>query len=255
MASEAVDILGVPVLSLSMSDLHDYIEGVIDAGAKSLVLNVNAHALNLACEQPWLLEFFRQADIVFADGYGAVWAGRVLGHSMMPRITYADWFWQLAGFAAARGFSLYFLGGRPGVAEQARRQLEKRYPRLRVVGTHHGYFDHAANSAENQQVLTEINGKRPGILVVAFGMPLQERWLRENWGSIEAKVALTGGAVFDYISGRLRRPPRLLVDHGLEWLGRLVIEPRRLWRRYLLGNPKFVWRVIRARLGGRNHHG
>ncbi len=97
-------------------------------------------------------------------------------------------------------------------------------------------------------MLAEINRLEPDILVVGFGMPLQELWLKENWDRLQVHVGLTGGAVFDYISGRLRRPPQFLVDHGLEWLGRLLIDPRRLWRRYLLGIPLFTWRVIRQRL-------
>jgi N-acetylglucosaminyldiphosphoundecaprenol N-acetyl-beta-D-mannosaminyltransferase len=80
-------------------------------------------------------------------------------------------------------------------------------------------------------------------------MPLQERWLMENWDHIDANVALTGGAVFDYVSGELQRAPRWMTDNGLEWLGRLLIEPRRLWKRYLIGNPLFIWRVLKQRLG------
>jgi N-acetylglucosaminyldiphosphoundecaprenol N-acetyl-beta-D-mannosaminyltransferase len=134
------------------------------------------------------------------------------------------------------------------VADKAAANLKARYPDLRIVGTHHGYFDKTQGCAENEAVIEQINTVKPNILIVGFGMPLQERWLMENWDRIDANVALTGGAVFDYVSGELRRAPRWMTENGLEWLGRLIIEPRRLWKRYLIGNPIFLWRVLKQRL-------
>jgi N-acetylglucosaminyldiphosphoundecaprenol N-acetyl-beta-D-mannosaminyltransferase len=121
------------------------------------------------------------------------------------------------------------------------------HPDLRIAGVRHGYFDHRAGSPENGLVVAEINAARPDILLVGLGMPLQERWLMENLHGLDVGAALTGGAVFDYASGKLRRGPRLLTANGLEWLARLIVEPRRLWRRYLLGNPLFLARVIGQR--------
>jgi N-acetylglucosaminyldiphosphoundecaprenol N-acetyl-beta-D-mannosaminyltransferase len=155
----------------------------------------------------------------------------------------------LAAFAASEGHTLYFLGARPaGVGEEAARRLTERFPALKIAGVHHGYFDHAAGSPENESVIEEINAAKPQILVVGFGMPRQERWLMDNWDRVDANVALAGGAVFDYFSGRLRRGPRLLTDNGFEWLARPLVEPARLWRRYLLGSPLFLLRVLRQRL-------
>lgn len=173
---------------------------------------------------------------------------RLLGYHIPERITYADWIWQLAAYAAEQGFSLFFLGGRAGVAARAAARLQEDFAALKVAGTHHGYFDKQPGSRENLDVIEVINTSRPDILVVAFGMPLQEAWLRDNWAQVNARVALTGGAVFDYVSGELQRAPSWLNDHGMEWLGRLLIEPGRLWRRYLLGNPLFLARVLRQRL-------
>jgi N-acetylglucosaminyldiphosphoundecaprenol N-acetyl-beta-D-mannosaminyltransferase len=245
-----VNILGVEVSALTRRELHEHIATAVREGDRSLVLNVNAHGLNLAYRQAWLRDLLNRADLVFPDGYGVILAARILGRALPERITYADWMWQLAEFCHSRDLSLYLLGARPGVAEAAADQLVGRWPGLVVSGTQHGYFDKRHGSDENQAVVEAINRARPHLLVVAFGMPVQERWLLENWEAIQANVALTGGAAFDYVSGHLRRPPRLLTDRGLEWLGRLAIEPRRLWRRYLLGNPLFLWRVLRQRVGG-----
>ncbi len=244
-----VDVLGVGVDPLTVEDLHAEIGRLVGGGGPALVLSANVHCLNLCYEDPALRDFLNRAEVVLCDGAGVMLAARILGGRIPERITYADWAWRLAAFAAARGFSLYFLGARPGVADEAARRLKQRYPALRIAGVHHGYFDHGMGSQENEAVVGEINAARPDILLVGLGMPLQEYWLMENRHRLEAGVALTGGAVFDYVSGRLRRGPRLLTANGFEWLARLLVEPRRLWRRYLVGNPLFLIRVTRQRLG------
>ena len=243
-----VDVLGVGVDPVTVEELHGRIARLIRDGRRGLVLNANAHCLNLCYEDPALREFLNGADVVFCDGAGVMVAARLLGRRIPERITYADWAWRLAAFAEARGFSVYLLGARPGVAEEAARRLRARYPGLQIAGVRHGFFDRAVGSPENERVIGEINAARPDILLVGLGMPLQEYWLMENRSRLDAGVLLTGGAVFDYVSGRLRRGPRLLTNNGFEWLARLLIEPRRLWRRYLLGIPLFLLRVLRQRL-------
>jgi N-acetylglucosaminyldiphosphoundecaprenol N-acetyl-beta-D-mannosaminyltransferase len=243
-----VNVLGVGVDPLRVEDLHAEIGRLVRGSKRALVLNANANCLNLCHEDPALRDFLNGAEIVLCDGAGVMLAARILGGRIPERITYADWAWQLAAFAAAQGFSLYFLGARPGVAEAAARRLRQRYPALKIAGAHHGYFDHSVGSPENEAVLQEINASSPDILLIGLGMPLQEYWLMENRHNLNAGVVLTGGAVFDYVSGRLRRGPRLLTESGFEWLARLLIEPRRLWRRYIVGNPLFLLRVLKQRL-------
>ena len=244
-----MNVLGVGVDPLTVEDLHAEIGRLVRGGGRGLVLNANAHCLNLCYEDPALRAFFSGAEVVFCDGAGVMLAAKFLGGRIPERITYADWAWRLAAFAAAEGFSLFFLGARPGVAEAAARRLKERHPGLEISGVHHGYFDHSVGSPESEAVVEEINAAAPDILLVGLGMPLQEYWLLDNRRRLDAGVALTGGAVFDYVSGRLGRGPRLLTDNGLEWLARLLVEPRRLWRRYLIGNPLFLLRVVRQRLG------
>ena len=241
-----VEVLGVGVDPLTVDGLHAQIRRLVRRRG-GVVLNVNAHCLNLCYGDPGLRRFFNAADLVFCDGAGVGLAARVLGGRLPGRITYADWLPRLATLAEERGFSLFFVGARPGVAGEAARRLRRSHPDLKVVGVRHGYFDHRAGSPENGAVVKEINAARPDVLLVGLGMPLQERWLMENRHRLDVGAALTGGAVFDYASGRLRRGPRLLTDNGFEWLARLLVEPRRLWRRYLLGNPLFLARVLAQR--------
>lgn len=247
-SQERINILGVGVDPVTVEELHPKIKRYVEEYEHALVLNANAHCLNLAYEDGSLRDFLNGAEVVFCDGAGVVLAARVLGGHIPVRITYADWIWQLASFAAEEEFSLYFLGARPGIAEKAASKLIERYPKLKISGVHHGYFDQTVGSPQNNEIVRQINAAGADILVVGFGMPLQERWLMQNWKDINANVALTGGAVFDYVSGELRRGPRILVDNGFEWLARFLIEPARLWRRYLVGNPLFLWRVILQRL-------
>jgi N-acetylglucosaminyldiphosphoundecaprenol N-acetyl-beta-D-mannosaminyltransferase len=239
-----VDVLGVGVDPLTVGDLHARLRRFVSGREHALVLSANAHLLNLCCGDKGLRAFLNGADVVFCDGFGVKLAARLLGRSIPERITYADWIWRLAALAEREGFSLYFLGARPGAARRAAERLKRRHPGLNIVGVHHGHFDRTPGGPENEAVLRGINAAAPDILLVGMGMPLQERWLMQNWDRVDAAVALTGGAVFDYVSGGLRRGPRLLVDNGFEWLARLAIEPRRLWRRYLLGNPLFLLRVL-----------
>ncbi|NUM43748.1 MAG: WecB/TagA/CpsF family glycosyltransferase [Anaerolineales bacterium] len=245
----AIQVLGVKVNPLATSTLRHAIEELIISKAHALVLHVNIHGINLAFSENWLRDYLNSAPVVFCDGAGVMLGAHLLGHHIPQRITYADWMWQLAEFCQEKEFTLYFLGAKPGIAEQAGAHLLQKFPNLKIVGIQHGYFDKTQSSSENEGIIKKINLVRPNILLVGFGMPIQERWLMENWSHIEADVALTGGAVFDYISGELQRAPDWMTDHGFEWLGRLIIEPRRLWKRYIIGNPLFLWRVFKQRLG------
>lgn len=246
-----VDIFGVRVHALTVAELHQAFSEVIDHNRRSLVLNVNVHCLNLAYDRPWLVDFLNRADLVYCDGEGVVLGAKLLNQQLPGRITLADWLWELAAYSQARGYSLFFLGAREGVAQQAAERLRERFPDLKIAGTHHGYFDKSPHGTENRQIIDLINERKPDILIVGFGMPLQEEWLLENWPKLDAHIVIAGGAIFDFISGELKRAPMWMNDNGLEWLGRLIIEPRRLWQRYLVGNPKFLARVLKERVSGR----
>lgn len=244
----AAEVLGVRVHALTVPQLHAAMGAIIDNGDHVLVLNANVRALNLAYEWPWFRHFLNQAGLIYCDGAGVALAARLDGFHIPRRITLADWAWELAEFAQSCDYSFFLLGAQPGVAEQAAERLQARFKRLRIVGVQHGYFNKAIDHPENQAVVESINAVRPDILILGFGMPLQEKWLMENWHRVDARIALAGGAVFDFISGGLQRAPAWMNDRGFEWLGRLLIEPGRLWQRYLVGNPLFFSRVLRHKI-------
>jgi N-acetylglucosaminyldiphosphoundecaprenol N-acetyl-beta-D-mannosaminyltransferase len=242
-----VSLLGVEVDALRLDQVLAAIEETVGARRRAIVAYANVHAINLAQELPWFRTFLNRCDIVFCDGFGVKWGARLLGARIPERFTPPDWLGRLAETASRRGWGVFLLGARPGVAERAAARLRERFPALRIVGAHHGYFDKAPDSQENAAVIGAIAAARPDLLIVGFGMPAQERWLLENWDRLDTSVALTVGAALDFVAGEVRRAARWMTDHGLEWLGRLLIEPRRLWRRYLVGNPLFLYRVLRQR--------
>lgn len=238
----ALDVLGIPLHDVTVKEVHSLIGEVIKQNAKALVLNLNVHCVNLALKNPWLRDFLNEAQLVFCDGDGVRWGLRWLGHKPPPKITYAYWIWQLAGFCDKKRYRLFFLGGKPGVAQAAGNNLKARFPGLQISGVQDGYFE--KEGEENEKVIQEINRAKPDILVVGFGMPLQEKWLKENWRRLDAHIFLTAGAVFDYVSGRLARAPEWMIDHELEWLFRLFQEPGRLAARYVLGIPYFFFQIL-----------
>jgi N-acetylglucosaminyldiphosphoundecaprenol N-acetyl-beta-D-mannosaminyltransferase len=203
---------------------------------------VNAHVLNQSQENPGLRAALETADLVYCDGYGVRLAAKALDAPIPHRMTGADWIWGLARMCQEAGKSIYLLGSEPGVASQARVRLRRWYPDLKLVGAHHGYFE--PHSAHAERVVEDINARRPNIVLVGMGTPKQELWVQESAARLEVDVLWTVGALFDVVSGRVPRAPSWLADNGAEWIFRLAIEPRRMWRRYLLGNPVFLSRVL-----------
>lgn len=235
---------GLDIAAVSSDELCALVGHYIDNNQKRKFLYVNVHGINLCFRYPWLYEFLNQADVRFCDGGGLKMGAAMLGKNIPERITLADWVWQFAEYAEERAYSMFFLGSKPGVAEMAIESLKQIHPHISVAGFHHGYFDKAQSSSENQEVVRKINAAKPDMLWVGFGMPLQEKWLQDNWHDLDVKVAMTSGAMLEYIAGTTRRAPRWMNDNNLEWLGRLVIEPRRLWQRYVIGNPLYLARLL-----------
>jgi N-acetylglucosaminyldiphosphoundecaprenol N-acetyl-beta-D-mannosaminyltransferase len=206
------------------------------------VMYVNAHVVNQSTITPGLGDALRRADLVYCDGYGVRLAARVLNMPVPHRMTGADWIWGLATLCELAGQPIYLLGSEPPIAREAAERLRRIYPGLDVVGAHHGFFD--LDSPHNERVIEDITAHGPRIVLVGMGTPKQELWVDRYAGRLDGAVVWTVGALFDYVSGRTPRAPRWLADNGLEWIFRLAIEPQRMWRRYLLGNPVFLSRVL-----------
>jgi len=242
-----VKILGVRVDEVTVGDVLAAVDEFIEEGGRRTIMYANVHVVNTAQRDPELMEILGKADLVYPDGHGVVLGARLLGHDLPPRMTGADWIHDLCAHAAQRKYSLYVVAGEPGVAERACGKLAGLYEGPEVLGTSDGFFHRRGETAK---LIEDINEKKPDIVLVGMGTPLQEKFVAESRDLIEAPVCWVVGALFDYVAGRMRRGPRWMLDHGMEWLCRLVFEPRRLWKRYLIGNTLFLARILLSRFRG-----
>ena len=241
----ALTLDGVCVHPVDVDALHAFIARVIASGERATVLHLNVHGANLAASRPWLRTCFHDAQLVYCDGDGIRLGLSLLHQRPPPKVTLNRWLWDLAGFCAVHDYSLYLLGSGPGVARRAAERLLARFPALRIAGYGDGYFE--KDGPQNDLVLARIAQSRPDVLILGFGMPLQERWAIGNAERIAAHVTITGGAVFEYAAGDTPIAHAWIVRMHLEWLYRLLLEPTRLFGRYVVGNPRFLARVLTER--------
>ena len=241
-----IHILGIKVTSATMEEIHHAITGIIAANRQGFVLSANIHGLSLARKHPWLADFYNAADIVEVDGAGVVLGARLLGYKIHKRLTWADWGWLMAAYFNEKKHSLFLLGGPEKAAEKAAENLAIHAPGLNVKGFHHGFFN--KQGPENEAVITLINSTAPDIVWVGMGMPLQEKWILDNYQRIDARVFMPCGAAFAYLAGWTPRCPKWMGDRGLEWLYRFYQEPRKKADRYIFENLSFIARVIWARI-------
>jgi N-acetylglucosaminyldiphosphoundecaprenol N-acetyl-beta-D-mannosaminyltransferase len=243
----SMDLMGIPIHPGGIGTVEAQIEEAITRKAKAVVVNTNVHGIYLAKKNPWLLDFLKNARMVFCDGNGPRWGLIMLGYAPPPKIATTRWIWQLAAFCARKKYRLFLLGGWPGVAAEAAERLTEAWPDLGGIGFHHGFF--GKQGPENEKVIEAINVFKPDILLVCFGMPIQEKWIYDNASRVNAHVFLKGGAVLDYVTGRLGKVPDWMIEWHLEWLFRVYEEPRRLFIRYVVEIPWFLTSVALERVG------
>lgn len=238
-------VVGVPVAAVTGAQIVDIVLGWTTGTRHRarVAVGINAHVCNLAATDATFRDDIAAADLAYADGQSVVWAARLLGTRVPERVATTDLVYPLAERSEAEGRAWFFFGGRPGVAEEAAARLRSRHPALRIE-TNDGYVGPDGTDA----LVERINRAHVDVLFVGLGDPLQQRWIAENRHRLQVAAVLSCGGLFDWTSGGNRRAPQWMIRAGLEWLWRLAIEPRRLARRYLVGNPAFVWRVLRARL-------
>jgi N-acetylglucosaminyldiphosphoundecaprenol N-acetyl-beta-D-mannosaminyltransferase len=211
----------------------------------ALLATVNARSVLLAADSPRFGEILNHSALSIPDGMSIVLASRLLGTPLRERVTGVDLVEELCKRCAREKLSVYFLGGRPGAADRTAAVLRERYPGLRLAGTDCPPNDFERDPLERARVLQAIRKAGPDILFVALGMPKQEFWIAESASALEVGVVMPVGGTFELLAGLIPRAPRWLQRLGLEWLFRLIVEPRRLWRRYLIGNARFIALIVR----------
>jgi exopolysaccharide biosynthesis WecB/TagA/CpsF family protein len=239
----SIEILGVEVARSEPGAALEEIERLYLRDAPAFVAHVNAHTLNLVAEDDSYRSVLTSADLVLNDGKGVMLAALVKGTPLPADLNGNFFSPKVLELAAARGWPVFFLGAAPGVAAEAARRLAGAVPNLRIVGVRDGYFD----AERDGEVAAEIRDSGAGVLFVGLGNPLQERWLARCLGATGARLGVGVGAFFDFQAGTVQRAPAWMNRLGLEWVHRLALEPRRMWRRYVVGNPLFLWRVLEER--------
>jgi N-acetylglucosaminyldiphosphoundecaprenol N-acetyl-beta-D-mannosaminyltransferase len=215
------------------------------------VVTPNAQHIVLLESDAALRDAYANADLVVADGTSLVFASRLLGEKLRERVAGIDLFEQVCAEAAELGLRVFLLGGRPGSAERAAEKLRRKFPGLSVAGTCCPPLGFERDEQELQVIGDAIRAARPDLVFVALGAPKQESWMHQYGRRLGVPVLIGVGGSFEIVGGLLPRAPRFLQHLGCEWFYRLLLEPRRLWRRYLIGHCKFMGVFLRQATGGR----
>ena len=242
------ELFGLPVVNAPMDQTLAWLSSRLQLGQRTRIAFLNAHCVNLASRDALYRGALNAADAILPDGSGIALAARMRGDRLCANLNGTDLIPLLCRRLAAMGRSVFLVGGRPGVAEAAAEALATRCPGLMIAGTQHGYF----RQDEEDGVIDAINASGADVVLAAFGVPLQDTWLARVAPRLTANLSFGVGGLFDFLSGRIPRAPQPLRRLGLEWTYRLYQEPRRMWRRYLLGNPVFIARAIRQGCTGSN---
>ncbi len=251
--NRTASVCGVRVDLASAEQHLESLRRTVSEKRKMALAYVNAHAVNLAQADRPFREYINTADAVVADGQGIRLACRFLRKPIPPHLPLTSWIWSLLETCRAENFSVFFLGSSSETMDAVVRIVGARLPHLRICGSHHGYF--TKTGEESQRVIQFIDDSSPDVLFVGFGMPLQEYWIRENFDRLPVRAVVPVGGCFEIIAGRHTESPRFMRTIGLEWLWRIVQEPGRLFTRYVLGIPMFLWRVANERMRGDQERG
>ncbi len=234
-----VNILGVGVSAVSMGEAVERSMHLIERGLGGYVCVTGVHGIMEAQADPALRDTLNGSFLTTPDGMPTVWLGRARGFRSMTRVYGPDYMLALSEAGLARGFRHFLYGGRPGVAEELKQSLLARFPGMEIVGTYTPPF-RPLTDAEEHALAAALAEARADILWVGLSTPKQERFMRQYHGRLPVKLMVGVGAAFDLLSGNLDEAPDWMKRAGLQWLYRLIKEPRRLWRRYLTNNPRFV---------------
>jgi N-acetylglucosaminyldiphosphoundecaprenol N-acetyl-beta-D-mannosaminyltransferase len=247
--SGRLTIGGVPVDRVTFAGALDRIEALVAAGQGGAVYTPNVDHVVIAQRNPAFAAAYRAVDLSLADGMPILWSASLLGEPVPEKVSGSDLIVPLAERAAARGWRVFLIGGAPGVAEEAAAAFRRQLPGIQIVGTAAPRID-ATGDEPGGASLDLLCAERPDLVLVAFGAPKQELWIHRHRARLGAAVCVGIGASLDFVAGRVQRAPRWISRSGLEWAYRLGREPRRLWRRYLVDDPRFariLWRELRSR--------
>lgn len=243
---DRLSIMGVRINNISMNEVLKIAEQKIEDDEKYIIYTPNTEIIMMCQKDEEFLNLMNQSDINVPDGVGLLYAGKIKRFPLKEKVAGYDLSINLLKMADEKGLKLYVVGGRPGVAEAAMKKVHHNYPRIKIVGAQHGYFKgaHLGEFGHDEEVslIEDINKQKPHILFVGFGAKKQEQWVEYNKSLINANIIIGNGGTLDGLAGLVKRAPDVFINLGLEWLYRLIKEPKRITRQIVL--PVFMVKVI-----------
>lgn len=241
---DKIEILNINVGKLNIQETISYFSNTINKRNKIRVSVTSVNCLLWCQNNEKLRNLYNSADICTADGVPLVWASKLLSNPIRGRVTGLDLLPEFSKVAAIKKYTFFFLGSAEGVAERLKDKLEKENPGLNVVGTYSPSYAKKFSDEENLKMIEMINKVKPNMLWVSLTAPKQDYWIYEHFDKLDVNIAIGVGAAFDVVVGDIERSPKWMQKNGLEWLYRLIKEPKRLFRRYLIEAPLFIPLVI-----------
>lgn len=233
-------LLNTYINNVTMPETIAAIEQMIESDKKSYVVAINVDVVMKIEYDPYLKQVVDNADMVLVDGKPLVWISKLHGKPLKAKISGSDLVPLLCEDAAKKGYKVFIIGGRDGIAEQARQRLEAKLPGIKIVGTYAPPLGFESNSKELDKINQMITSAHPDLLIACFGCPKQEKWIYENIQKYDAKVSVCAGATVDFLAGNVKRAPKWMSEHGLEWFYRFLQEPKRMFRRYFIDDVKVI---------------
>lgn len=252
---EKQPLLNTYVNNVSMTETLDEISRLVEEKKKSYVVAINVDVVMKIERDNYLKKIVDEAALTLVDGKPLIWIARWHKHPVKAKISGSDMVPDLCRVAAEKGYSVFIIGGKDGIAEKAKANLEKDMPGIKIVGTYAPPLGFENNEAELEKINKMISAVHPQLLIACLGCPKQEKWIYENYQKYDGIVSICAGATVDFLAGNMRRAPKWMSEHGLEWLYRFAQEPKRLFKRYFVEDiqiMKLLFKYKKSSGGGTN---
>lgn len=233
-------LLNTFVNNMDMEETIQTIDSFIQQKKRSYIVAINVDVVIKIEQDAYLKRITDQADMVLVDGKPLIWISKLHKRPVKAKISGSDLVPKLCEKAAEKGYTIFIIGGKDGIAEQAKRKLEKQLSGIKIVGTYAPPYGFEKDKNELDKINRLISDVHPDLLIGCFGCPKQEKWIYENYKKYDATVSVCAGATVDFLAGNIRRAPGWMSDHGLEWFYRFTQEPKRMFKRYFVDDIKIV---------------
>jgi len=247
--NNSINLCGVKISSISLEETLSQVDQWVQSRTLSYIVTPNVDHLVKLRGDAEFRRIYETASLVLPDGMPVLWAAGFLGTPLKEKISGSDLFLEICSIAVERGYKLFFLGGRPSAAYGTAEALRKKHPNINIAGVRCPPLGFEKDKEENSNIVDMIKKANPDILFVGLGSPKQEKWIYAHRYEYQAPVSIGIGGSFEFVSGMVKRAPKWMQRIGLEWLWRIMMEPGRLWKRYLIDDMPFFWLVLKQKMG------